>query len=109
MQNDCLIVAHPRLMFSRLNFIDFWGQHRSIFAFKFLGWPLYCTLSNDLSSAPLTLSSPYQFLLCSVHTQKIHLLFSNEKNLISIEGGLPIVRTYWNLCCTVHLFMTSYD
>lgn len=92
---DCLIVAHPHLLFSRLNFIDFWGAASVHFLLLNFLAGFYCTLSYKLSSAPLTLSSPVSPLLCA-HTQKIHPLFSNEKNifldLISIAGGRPIVN-----------------
>lgn len=90
-----LIVAHPHLLFSRLNFIDFWGAASVHFLLLNFLAGFYCTLSYKLSSAPLTLSSPVSPLLCA-HTQKIHPLFSNEKknflDLISIEGGRPIVN-----------------
>lgn len=79
----------------KAQFHRFWGAASVHFLLLNFLAGFYCTLSYKLSSAPLTLSSPVSPLLCA-HTQKIHLLFSNEKklflDLISIEGGRPIVN-----------------
>lgn len=63
-----LCCSFPHRLFSRLNFIDFGGQHRSLFAFKFLGWLLlHFKLQIVISSINIIFTS-FSSALCT-HTK----------------------------------------